>query len=89
MLGLDADTARRNSPLYNLPRIGPPMIAAVGRGETDEFRRQNGMLATAWRARGFGCEEVKVPERHHFDVVLELGRADSALTRALLAQMGL
>ncbi|MEE8554435.1 MAG: alpha/beta hydrolase [bacterium] len=89
VLRLDAEAARRNSPLYNLPRHGVPLIAAVGADETDEFRRQNGMLATAWRARGFHCEELTVPGQNHFDIVKSLQRADDPLTRAMLAQMGL
>lgn len=89
VLVLDAEAARRNSPLYQLGRQGPPLIAAVGHGETDEFRRQNGMLATAWRARGLACEELTLPERHHFNIVQDLLRADSPLMRALLTQMGL
>lgn len=89
VLGLDAEAARRNSPLFHLGRSGPPLIAAVGAGESDEFRRQNGMLATAWRARGLACEELTLPKLHHFDIVLELAHADRPLTRALLAQMGL
>jgi arylformamidase len=89
VLKLDVEAARRNSPLFHLGRHGPPLIAAVGRAETDEFRRQTGMLATAWRARGLACEELNVPERNHFDILRELARADSPLTRALLAQLGL
>jgi arylformamidase len=89
VLKLDADSARRNSPLYHLGRRGPPLLAAVGRGETEEFRRQNGMLATAWRARGLHCEELTVPERHHFDIVQDLLGPEAPLTRAMLSQMSL
>jgi arylformamidase len=88
-LQLDAEGARRNSPLYHLGRHGPPLIAAVGAGESEEFRRQNGMLATAWRARGHACEELTLPGLHHFGIVQVLQRADSPLTRAMLHQMRL
>ena len=89
VLKLNPDSARRNSPLYHLGRQGPPLIAAVGGGETNEFRRQNGMLATAWRARGLACEELTLPRLHHFSIMQELVRPDSSLTRAMLNQMGL
>jgi arylformamidase len=89
VLGLDAETARRNSPLYLLSRRGPPLIAAVGGAETNEFRRQTGMLTTAWRARGLPCEELTLPRLHHFDIVQGLGRTDSPLSRAMLDRMGL
>lgn len=89
VLHLDAESARRNSPLYHLGRHGPPLIAAVGANETNEFRRQNGMLATAWRARGHDCEELTLAGLHHFTIMRELLRPDSDLTRAMLRQMGL
>jgi len=89
VLGMDAPTARRNSPLLNIPKKGIPLIAAVGGAETDEFRRQNGMLATAWRARGFPCEEVTLPNLNHFEIMRELNDPDSRLSQAIRGQMGL
>ena len=89
VLKLDSANARGNSPLYQIGRRAPPLIAAVGGEETNEFRRQNGMLATAVRARGILCEELTLPHLNHYTVVQELARADSPLTRAVLAQMGL
>lgn len=89
VLHMDVETARRNSPLYHLGRRGPPIIAAVGADETDEFRRQNGMLATALRARGVHCEELTLPGLHHFNIVQALDDPQSPLTRALLTQLGL
>lgn len=89
VLGMDSDAARRNSPLFNIPKHGIPLIAAVGQGETDEFRRQNGMLATAWRARGFMCEEMTLPRLNHFEIMRELALPESRLTAAMLRQMSL
>lgn len=89
VLGMDESTARRNSPLLNIPRKGIPFIAAVGGAETDEFRRQNGMLATAWRARGFPCEEMRIPHLNHFTIMRELNTPDSRLSQAIRGQMGL
>jgi arylformamidase len=88
-LKLDADSARRSSPLYQLGRHAPPLVAAVGGEETNEFRRQNGMLATALRARGLACDEMTLPGLNHYTIILALGEKDSALTRALLTQMSL
>lgn len=89
VLGLDAEAARRNSPLYHLGRQAPPLVAAVGGAESNEFRRQTGMLATAMRARGMHCEEMSLPGLHHFDIVQELAHPERPLTRAILDQMGL
>ena len=86
---LDAAAAARNGPIHNLPAAGAPLIAVVGAGETPEFVAQNRTFAEAWRARGFAAEVMEIEGLHHFNVVSELGRPGSALTGAVLAQMGL
>ena len=86
---LDAASAARNSPILNLPAAGAPLIAAVGGAETDEFIAQNRAFAEAWRARGFDATIMEIEGLHHYNVVTEMGRPGSDLTKAALAQMGL
>ena len=86
---LDAEAAARNSPIHNLPAAGAPLVAAVGAEETPEFVAQNRAFAGAWRARGFDATVMEIKGLHHFNVVNEMGRPGSALTKAALAQMGL
>lgn len=86
---LDAAAARRLSPLHHLPEQGGPLISCVGGAETAEFRRQSRSYADAWRARGLVAEYLEIEGANHFDVVLELAKAGSPLTRALLRMMGL
>jgi arylformamidase len=86
---LDAAAARRLSPLHHLPEQGGPLISCVGGAETAEFRRQSRSYADAWRARGLAAEYLEIEGANHFDVVLELAKAGSPLTRALLRMMGL
>ena len=87
VLKLNPTTAHRNSPLHKLPDHGIPLIAAVGAGESDEFRRQNCVLASAWRERRFPCRELTLSGAHHFDIVQGLLHADHPLTCAILSQM--
>ena len=86
---LDAEAAARNGPIHNLPAAGAPLLAVVGAEETPAFVAQNRAFAAAWRARGFAAEVMEIEGLHHFNVVTELGRPGSALTGAVLAQMGL
>lgn len=86
---LDAEMAARNSPILNLPARGSPLISVVGVDETPAFVAQNWAFAEAWRARGFDAEVMEIAGLHHFNVVTELGRLGTALTTAVLAQMGL
>lgn len=86
---LDAAAARRLSPIHHLPDQGGPLLACVGATETAEFRRQSRSYADAWRAKGLPAEYMEIAGTNHFDVVMELAKADSPLTRALLRMMGL
>jgi arylformamidase len=86
---LDADAARRNSPIHHLPGIGCPLIVAYGTNETAEFQRQSTDYAAAWRTRGFPCTVIPMPGCHHFAVMPELMKPDSRLTKAVLEQLGL
>ena len=86
---LDAEAALRNSPIHNLPAAGVPLIAAVGAEETPAFVAQNRAFAEAWQTRGFSATIIELEALHHFNVVVEMGRPGSALTKAALAQMGL
>lgn len=86
---LSADDAQRNSPQFHLPAHGCPMIVSYGETETAEFKRQSNDYLAAWQAKGFAGEYVPMPGTNHFDIVLELGRADSALTQAIFRQMGI
>jgi arylformamidase len=51
-LGLDAEQARRNSPLLNLPARAAKLIMAHGGNELPELKRQSREFGAAWSARG-------------------------------------
>ncbi|MBR46570.1 MAG: esterase [Rhodospirillaceae bacterium] len=87
-INLDREAALRNSPITFLPKDCPPLIAAVGAGETDEFLRQSREYTEAWNDKDGHAQYLPVPSLHHFDVILELGRSGSELNDAALAQMG-
>lgn len=80
---LDAAAARRNSPQHHVPPHCAPLVLSVGGKESSEFKRQTSDYAAAWRAAGGAVEEVPAPDRHHFDVILDLADPDSALAQAV------
>ncbi len=87
---LDDVEAARLSPALVRPTSAAPLAIAVGGAETGEFLRQSQLMWDAWpanRPRGMAGPLV-APGRHHFDVVVEHGDGESALTRALLALFG-
>ena len=87
-LGLDAESAARNSPAHHLPSRGAPLIVAVGGDESDEFLRQSRDFAAAWNARGHPGELLEIAGEHHFEIVEALADAEAPLSRAMLRQMG-
>ncbi|HEX5402252.1 MAG TPA: alpha/beta hydrolase [Pseudonocardiaceae bacterium] len=77
---MDADSARRNSPLLTLPRRLPKLVVAVGEHETQEFGRQHVEFVAAARERGGQVEDLVVAGRNHFDLPLDLGVAGTPLS---------
>ena len=88
-LHLDADAARRNSPILHIRDVMPPMMIAYGEGEQREFRRQSITFAQALRDRGHAVRELDITGAHHFEVAELYGDADSSLMRTVLERMGI
>ena len=87
VLGMDAETAARNSPLYLDPTTDIPLILSVGDRETDEFKRHQTELFAAWTAKGLSVEEVDAPGCHHYTIVGHFGDPASALHRTMVSMI--
>jgi acetyl esterase/lipase len=79
-LGLDADGARRNSPILHLPSSGPPVLVAVGGAELPLMRAQSRNFAAARAAKGLPGAFEEIPGADHFSIMEEMARADGRLT---------
>jgi len=84
---LDEPEARRLSPSHLVSRSRTPLVLAVGADETSEFVRQTQILWDAWPAnRCAGASApMLIPDRNHFNVVVDFADPDSVLTQATLA----
>jgi arylformamidase len=76
-LRLDEETALRLSPAFMSPATRAPVMTCVGGQESDEFQRQNRLIAERWRAAFAG--DIPMPGAHHFSVVDGLADQKSAL----------
>lgn len=83
-LQLDWGQVLRASPIRHVPDRAPPLLVAVGGGETAEFRRQSRDFHAACVARGLVCGYLEPPGLDHFRILEELERPDSGLFGALL-----
>lgn len=85
-LRLDADAVRRLSPVNFPAPDETPVYCVVGAKESEEFKRQNGLLRQAWGARSVPvCEEV--PGLDHFSILHDLANPEGRshqLARKLL-----
>jgi arylformamidase len=69
-LRLDARAVRRLSPVH-FPAPDAPVYCVVGAAESEELRRQNGLLRRAWGAEHVPhCEELA--GLNHFDILHDL-----------------
>ncbi len=84
-LSLDAASAARNSPIHHLPDRGCPIVVVWSETETSEFRRQSRDFAAAWAAKGFPVTAYGIPDRNHFDNILDLADRDRRFARDALA----
>jgi arylformamidase len=86
-LGLDAAAARAASPaLLDLAGF-PQTMVAWGAVETQEFKRQSRSFARDLTAVGILVETLEVPQRNHFDVILDLADASTSLGAHTLAYL--
>ena len=77
-LKLDADAARRLSPLFWPVAPERTFDAVVGELETGEFKRQSQAMVQAWQKSGAGTRYAEFPG-NHFTVIDALADPDSAM----------
>ncbi|MBK8455470.1 MAG: alpha/beta hydrolase [Thiofilum sp.] len=81
-LQLDRWEARSESValLFPLPEV--ELRCWVGANERPEFIRQTDLLVNLWGSLNVKVKGVYAPHEHHFSVINDLARADSALVQA-------
>lgn len=89
-LQLNLETVYSQSPLFHIPRSGPPPVIVVGEHESSEFHRQAREYLMAWQygAEGDRGEILLLPGKHHFSAIDGLENKDSLLCRKIAAFMG-
>lgn len=80
-LGLDATSAKAESPRLHAGRHAVPVTAWVGSDERPAFLDQARWLAGDWN-----CRHVVEDGKHHFDVIDALAEKDSYMVRVLVGE---
>jgi len=86
---LDAEQARRNSPLLLSPRTRCPVMITVGERETEAFRRQSSAYADALRRANLECDLAVQPGLDHFAIIMAMTDAVNPAVRWICARLGL
>ncbi|MCM2563147.1 alpha/beta hydrolase [Lutimaribacter sp. EGI FJ00015] len=76
------------SPMRHVPAVSCPMVVALAEHEAPGFVRQSQAYARAWSDAGHPVSHMVIPQRNHFDVILDLCSDQSALSAALLQMIG-
>ena len=84
-LGLDLAQARRLSPANMPPATAAPLYTAVGGEESDEFKRQNALIARRWRE--VFAADIPMPGCNHLTVLERLADEGSALFTGAMQMM--
>lgn len=89
-LRLTEESVARNSPTsLPLPDVLPPVIAAVGALESNEFRRQTVIYTERLRQTGDSPLHVEVAGHHHYSVLDAMANPDHPFGATVMQQIGL
>jgi arylformamidase len=86
---LTAEQAKVWSPILMSPPVGAAVAISWGALETDEFRRQGEALAASWKKAGVTVTTETIPNRHHLNVIEEIGIPGGRLLAQSVDLMGL
>lgn len=87
-LKLTHEVILHQSPCFNIPRTGPPLLITFGQEETKEFQRQSTDYLLAWQANGLRGELLTQEGKHHFSAIEGLNDPNSILSKNLIKFMG-
>lgn len=85
-LGITDEQALAQSPALLAPAHDCSVAVQVGADERPEFLRQSRLLVDAWRAADTRISLMISADRHHFDVIDDLGRPESPILNEALAR---
>jgi arylformamidase len=89
VVGLDADEARRNSPIHQPLHGCCPVTVAVGELETRAFHEQSRAFAARLEGQGWPCRLLVQPGVDHFGIVMSLSDPEAPLVQAIAREMEL
>jgi len=81
---LNHEIILHQSPLFNIPDSGPPLLITYGEKETAEFHRQAARYHAAWQAKGLNGGLFVQEGKDHFSAIEGFTDAHSPLCRKII-----
>ncbi len=75
------------SPLFQIPDNGFPMLVSVGETESPEFKRQSQQYFLAWQKKGFKGTMIIQPDKNHFTAIRDFSIPSGPFTASVLEFM--
>lgn len=86
VIGMDKETAERNSPV-NLPAVQTcPLLVSAGSAETEAFKDQSSELYTRWKTKT-PVQLLQLPGVNHFSILDALVDENTLLHQAMMKMM--
>ncbi len=79
VLGMDRETAKRNSPVYLEPCYVCPLLLATGTDETDEFKNQSTDMYESWKNKHSCLTLLPVNGKNHYSILDAVTETGSSL----------
>ena len=87
VLGMDTQTATRNSPVLLKPVNICPLLLAMGTEETEEFKDQTMDMYNRWKNQHNALELLKVTGKNHYSILDAVTENGSPLKSAIFRLM--
>jgi len=82
-IGMDRETAIKNSPVFLSPSNDCPLLLVTGSDESDEFKAQSEELCQCWQSKCSNIELLMVPKKNHYSILDAVIEKDSAVMAAM------
>jgi len=82
-IGMDRETAIKNSPVFLSPANDCPLLLVTGSDESDEFKAQSEELCQCWQSKCSNIELLMVPKKNHYSILDAVIEKDSAVMAAM------
>jgi arylformamidase len=87
VLGMDKETAARNSPVLFEPLNLCPILLAVGTDETDEFKSQSMDMYEGWKNKHSSIKIINIESKNHYSIVDAVTDKESSLQSEIFQLM--